>query len=121
MVGKLFLLFGLVAVVSATVKLQEVFSWNVLDWNYPDEYQKQQALQSGALIRENALPVGIERWRNKLFVSVPRWFPGKLIFFFFNSFIFYCIMNKSSPLWIHIASLIYYFFQLNFICHKINP
>ncbi|KAJ8725133.1 hypothetical protein PYW07_016091 [Mythimna separata] len=27
-------------------------------------------------MQENALPVGIERWRNKLFVSVPRWKAG---------------------------------------------
>lgn len=47
-----------------------------MDWNYPDEYSKQQAISSGALIPENALPVGVERWRNKLFVSVPRWKSG---------------------------------------------
>ncbi|KPJ12548.1 Protein yellow [Papilio machaon] len=70
------LFLGLVAYASAAVKLQEVFSWNAMDWNYPNEYLKQEAILSGALIRENALPVGIERWRNKLFVSVPRWRPG---------------------------------------------
>ncbi|CAG9792104.1 unnamed protein product [Diatraea saccharalis] len=61
---------------SAAVKFQEMFSWNALDWNYPDEYSRQHAISAGALIPENALPVGIERWRNKLFVSVPRWRPG---------------------------------------------
>ncbi|KAL4714435.1 hypothetical protein ACJJTC_017730 [Scirpophaga incertulas] len=61
---------------SAAVKLEEMFSWNVMDWNYPDEYSRQQAIATDALIPENALPVGIERWRNKLFVSVPRWRPG---------------------------------------------
>ncbi|CAH2237217.1 jg11188 [Pararge aegeria aegeria] len=76
MVGRTLIFCGLIAVASAAVKLQEVYSWNVMDWNYPDQYLKQQALQTGALIRQNALPVGIERWRNKLFVSVPRWRPG---------------------------------------------
>ncbi|CAG9563242.1 unnamed protein product [Danaus chrysippus] len=76
MVGKLFFFFGFIAAASAAVKLQELYSWNVLDWNYPDPYLKQQALQTGALIPQNALPVGIERWRNKLFVSVPRWRGG---------------------------------------------
>ncbi|CAH2062923.1 unnamed protein product, partial [Iphiclides podalirius] len=75
MLAKL-LVLGLVAYASAAVKMQEVFSWNVMDWNYPDEYLKQEALVTGSLIPENALPVGIERWRNKLFVSVPRWRPG---------------------------------------------
>ncbi|CAK1578546.1 unnamed protein product [Parnassius mnemosyne] len=70
------LFFGLVTYASAAVKLQEVFSWNVLDWNYPDEYLKQESILTGAFIPENALPVGIERWKNKLFVTVPRWRPG---------------------------------------------
>lgn len=89
------LCLGLVAYASAAVKLQEVFSWNAMDWNYPNELQRQEAILSGALIRENALPVGIERWRNKLFVSVPRWRPGMSIgcfiiqiFFFFTIVLF---------------------------------
>ncbi|KAI8440392.1 hypothetical protein MSG28_001720 [Choristoneura fumiferana] len=72
----LFILCTLVSLASATVRLQELYAWNVLDWDYPDQYSRQQAIQSGALIPENALPVGIERWRNKLFVSVPRWKAG---------------------------------------------
>ncbi|XP_028163887.1 protein yellow-like [Ostrinia furnacalis] len=70
------LLLCLVPLASAAVKFQETFAWNVMDWNYPTEASRQQAIQAGALIPENALPVGIERWRNKLFVSVPRWRPG---------------------------------------------
>ncbi|XP_021183944.3 protein yellow [Helicoverpa armigera] len=73
---KLLVLLAVVSSATAAVKLQEMFSWNVVDWNYPDAYSRQQAIQSGALIQENALPVGIERWRNKLFVSVPRWKAG---------------------------------------------
>lgn len=69
----------LIPLASAAVKFQETFAWNVMDWNYPDQASRQQAISSGALIPENALPVGIERWKNKLFVSVPRWRPGKSI------------------------------------------
>ncbi|XP_028033211.1 protein yellow-like [Bombyx mandarina] len=76
MAAKFLVFCGLVSLASATIKLQEIFSWNVVDWNYPDQFSKQQALRTGALIPENALPVGIERWRNKLFVSVPRWRSG---------------------------------------------
>ncbi|KAH9641909.1 hypothetical protein HF086_011659 [Spodoptera exigua] len=76
MATKLLVLLAVVSSATAAVKLQEMFSWNVMDWNYPDPYSRQQAIQSGALVQENALPVGIERWRNKLFVSVPRWKAG---------------------------------------------
>lgn len=80
-----FLILGyILATVSATIKLRELYSWNVLDWNYPNPISKQRDLESGALNPKNALPVGIERWRNKLFVTVPRWFPGMLFYIFLS-------------------------------------
>ncbi|GBP65437.1 Protein yellow [Eumeta japonica] len=64
----LWLLLPILGACSAAIHMQERYSWNVLDWSYPDDYSRQQDLLSGALVPENALPVGIERWRNKLFV-----------------------------------------------------
>ncbi|XP_058128159.1 protein yellow [Anopheles ziemanni] len=62
--------------VSATQKLQERYSWQQLDFVFPNQRLKQQALASGDYVPTNGLPVGIERWENKLFVSVPRWKDG---------------------------------------------
>ncbi|XP_026765183.2 protein yellow [Galleria mellonella] len=76
MAARILILGCLISFASAAVKLQEMFSWNVLDWNYPDSYSRQNALNSGDLQPENALPVGIEKWENKLFVTVPRWKSG---------------------------------------------
>ncbi|ETN64462.1 yellow protein precursor [Anopheles darlingi] len=58
---------------SGTQKLQERYSWQQLDFVFPNQRLKQQALASGDYVPTNGLPVGIERWQNKLFVSVPRW------------------------------------------------
>ncbi|XP_063706289.1 protein yellow-like [Culicoides brevitarsis] len=52
-------------------KFDEVFSWTELDWNIPENIK-----QSDQYIPRNGLPVGIERWNDKLFVSVPRWRNG---------------------------------------------
>ncbi|XP_063989276.1 protein yellow-like [Diachasmimorpha longicaudata] len=54
----------------------ERYSWNMLDWAYPDQLSRDAALASGDYIPQNGLPVGIEIWRNKLFVTVPRWKNG---------------------------------------------
>ncbi|CAD6208790.1 GSCOCG00003598001-RA-CDS [Cotesia congregata] len=54
----------------------ERFSWQVLDWAYPDPITRAAAIQSGDYMPENGLPVGIEIWKNKLFVTVPRWKDG---------------------------------------------
>lgn len=66
------------SVVFGQSKLTTRFSWNVLDWEFANPQNKANARQSGDYIPENGLPVGIERWNNKLFVSVPRWKDGKL-------------------------------------------
>ncbi|XP_076653521.1 major royal jelly protein 1-like [Halictus rubicundus] len=58
--------------------LLERFFWKTLDFAYPDEASRQMAMMRGDFVPENALPVGIEIWRNKLFVTVPRWRNGKL-------------------------------------------
>lgn len=58
--------------------LLERYAWNVLDFAFPDEAMRQAAIDKGEYIPENALPVGIEIWRNKLFVTVPRWRDGEL-------------------------------------------
>lgn len=58
-------------------KLDERYSWNQLDFVFPTQQMKNLALASGTYIPQNALPVGIEHWGNRLFVSVPRWRDGE--------------------------------------------
>lgn len=64
--------------VETTTKLRELFSWKALDYAYPSYDDKVRALFSGEFIPENNLPVGIEIWRDKLFVTVPRWKEGNI-------------------------------------------
>jgi len=61
---------------SATVKLQERYNWRQLDWVFPNQQIRDRVIASGDYIPTNGLPVGIERWQNKLFVTVPRWRNG---------------------------------------------
>lgn len=62
----------------AAYKLQERYSWNQLDFAFPNSRLKEQALASGDYIPQNGLPVGVEHFGNRLFVTVPRWRDGKL-------------------------------------------
>lgn len=57
-------------------KLQERFSWTQLIFDWPSHEAELAAIQSGHYIAENNLPLGLERWNNKLFVTVPRWKAG---------------------------------------------
>jgi hypothetical protein len=71
-----FALVLLAGCASSTVKLQERYNWRQLDWVFPNQQTRDRAIASGDFIPTNGLPVGIERWQNKLFVTVPRWRNG---------------------------------------------
>ncbi|XP_050077790.1 protein yellow [Anopheles maculipalpis] len=58
------------------VKLKEKFKWREVSFAWPSEAAKQDALSSGKYIVHNNLPLGLERWRDKLFITVPRWKSG---------------------------------------------
>lgn len=53
-------------------ELDELFAWKELEFNWPNEAIKQESIKKGAYIPENNLPLGIGRWKDKLFVTVPR-------------------------------------------------
>ncbi|XP_039962702.1 protein yellow-like [Bactrocera tryoni] len=69
-------LLCIVAHAQATYKLQERYSWTELDFAFPNPGLKQQAIATGDYIPQNGLPVGVEHWGNRLFVTVPRWRDG---------------------------------------------
>lgn len=69
--------------VSSLSKLQEQYYWKALDFAYPSEQARLKAIQTKRFIPENNLPVGIEVWNDKLFVTVPRWKSGKNIIYMF--------------------------------------
>lgn len=72
----LLLLFAIFSIANSTMKFQEVFSWKVLEYAYPTEHDRMREHLTKKFIPENNLPVGIETWQNKLFITVPRWNPG---------------------------------------------
>ncbi|KAL5284329.1 Y-f.2 family protein [Megaselia abdita] len=59
--------------VSNGLKLQEQFSWSKVEFNWPSLTDKKNSLQSGHYIPKNNVILGIERWKDVLFVTVPRW------------------------------------------------
>lgn len=63
--------------VNATEVLFERFWWRELDFAYPSDGVRQSALATQRFVPENNLPVGIEVWNDKVFVTVPRWRQGK--------------------------------------------
>lgn len=61
-----------ISCLGVNAKLEERFSWKQLTFDWPSAEAEAEAKQSGHYIAENNLPLGVERWENKIFVTVPR-------------------------------------------------
>lgn len=69
-ISLIFLALVGLSVVSA--KLEEVFKWKLTEWKWPNEQARNKAIQIGDYIPGNSMPNGILRWKDKMFVTVPR-------------------------------------------------
>ncbi|XP_018572790.1 protein yellow [Anoplophora glabripennis] len=67
---------GVVGLCAAAAQLEEVFAWKEVSFAWPSEEAKNEAVKTGDYIVHNNLPLGVERWRDRIFVTVPRWKAG---------------------------------------------
>ncbi|XP_017778762.1 PREDICTED: protein yellow-like [Nicrophorus vespilloides] len=52
------------------------YAWKQLDFAFQSEEQREAAIENGNFIPENNLPLGIEVYGDRLFVSMPKWKDG---------------------------------------------
>lgn len=62
----------IVAGSASAIKLQERFAWQELEYDWPSAEAKQQAIDTGVYVAANNLPLGMDVWQDKLFITVPR-------------------------------------------------
>jgi len=82
-------------------ELKDYFTWGQIDLEYPNQESKYIALKTGAFIPINNSPLGLEVWRNKMFLSMPQWRPGipvTLSYVNLNNY-FKSPMLKPYPSW----------------------
>lgn len=53
-----------------------LYRWKQIDYQYPNEQQRNQAIDNGEFNQTNVIPLGIERWKDRVFISTPRWKKG---------------------------------------------
>lgn len=61
---------------SRTGRLREVFGWKQMDYAYPTQQERDAAMKDGSYVPENNLPLGLEIWRDYIFITIPRWRGG---------------------------------------------
>lgn len=52
------------------------FSWALADFNFPNDSFRDELLSKGDYIPENNMPLGLHLWKDKIFVTIPRWKKG---------------------------------------------
>ncbi|XP_050499256.1 protein yellow [Diabrotica virgifera virgifera] len=76
MILKSVILVSVLCISGVISQLQDVFEWKELTFAWPNEEAKNAALTNGDYVPKNNLPLGLARWKDKLFVTVPRWKNG---------------------------------------------
>ncbi|XP_028032716.1 protein yellow [Bombyx mandarina] len=69
-------LLQLVYISSCMDQLHIVYEWKQLDFQFPSPEARQLALDAKGFIPENNVPMGLEVYEDRLFVTVPRWRSG---------------------------------------------
>lgn len=67
------LLFVHVVSISCMDQLHILYEWKQLDYQFPTEEARRQALETKEFIPENNIPMGLEIYGDRLFITVPRW------------------------------------------------
>jgi hypothetical protein len=52
--------------------LDETFAWRELEFSWPSEDVRQEAIRSGNYVSANNLPLAFDVWRDRVFLTVPR-------------------------------------------------
>nr|CAD7431437.1 unnamed protein product [Timema monikensis] len=57
-------------------RLREVYAWKQVDFSFPSPEIRQYAISSGSFVPKDNLPLGLEVWNSRIFVTLPRWKSG---------------------------------------------
>ncbi|KAH8298694.1 hypothetical protein KR018_006897, partial [Drosophila ironensis] len=57
-------------------KIETINEWKYLDFDYPTFVDRQRAIRNGDFVPKNNLPLGIDKYSNRLFITTPRWKDG---------------------------------------------
>ncbi|KAK1118675.1 hypothetical protein K0M31_014979 [Melipona bicolor] len=56
--------------------MELVYAWSTIDYTYDSIEARDSAIYDGDFVAENNLPLGLEIWRDKVFLTLPKWKDG---------------------------------------------
>lgn len=73
---KTLIFLQLIYITTCMEQLDIIYEWSQLDFQFPTPEARQQAIDNRSFIPENNIPMGLEIFGDRLFVTVPRWRTG---------------------------------------------
>jgi hypothetical protein len=64
------------ALVSGNDNLRVAYQWKKIDFEYRNAGERQEAIDKQVFIPEHVIPVGLEVYKQRLFVTLPKWKTG---------------------------------------------
>lgn len=62
--------------VSCNDNLRVAFQWKQMNFDFRNDADRRDAIENGTFIPSNVIPMGIEVYKDRLFITLPRWKPG---------------------------------------------
>ncbi|XP_053970764.1 protein yellow-like [Hylaeus volcanicus] len=56
--------------------MELVYAWSTVDFTYDSIEARDSAIYDGDFVAENNLPLGLDIWRDKVFITLPKWKNG---------------------------------------------
>lgn len=63
---------GILILAPAFSCIDEKFAWRELEFHWPSDDAKNEAVENGNYVVENNLPLAFDVWKDKIFLTVPR-------------------------------------------------
>ncbi|XP_063621302.1 protein yellow-like [Cydia splendana] len=71
-----FIIAAAVLAICKAASPQLRFAWKQVDYAWDAPADRENAIKAGQFVQEHNLILGLARWKNKLFITVPRWKNG---------------------------------------------
>lgn len=106
------LLVSISVLVVCNDNLRVAYEWREIDFEYRSASDRNEAIESKAFVPANVIPVGLEVYQTRLFITLPRWkqgVPASLAYIDINGkYFIFLWLHKCNPVTMHI--ILYYFF-----------
>ena len=70
-----FIFFALLTLINCN-RLEVKFAWEQMDYEFESPEMRKTYIESGNFVQRNVLPTGIATWKDKMFITIPRWRKG---------------------------------------------